>query len=267
MDGPDVSVIPCPDCYINVMTAAVWNVDCKAGGEIGSLFKSLDEVFSVQGEIVTSSPISHLIKVEVAGKRYYVKRYQRAGKHLRQYVGRSRVRAEWENLQFFKAIGIPTPQVVAYGEEVGYNVLRRGALVTEEIVDTVDLHSLAIRGSELLNDRLWINEVIDQLCNYVRTMHQHGFIHNDLKWRNILVTRSGDPQVHFIDCPQGRHLFGPMLSRGKVKDLACLDKVAKYQLSRVERLSFFLKYRNHGHIGPGDRNLIKKILTFFEGRE
>tara|TARA_Y100000310_G_scaffold3236_3_gene4140 strand:- start:292 stop:1041 length:750 start_codon:yes stop_codon:yes gene_type:complete len=249
------------------MTAGVWSVDCGAAATIGSAFSSLDDVFAMQGEVVTSSPISHLVKVKVAGKCYYVKKYQGAGKHLRRYVGRSRVRAEWENLRVFQAIGIPTPQVVAYGEEVGYNVSRRGALVTEELVGTVDLHSLAIMGSELLNDHHWIDGVFDQLSRYVRTMHQHGFIHNDLKWRNILVTRLGEPEVYFIDCPQGRRSFGPMLSRGIVKDLACLDKVAKHQLSRVDRLSFFLKYRNHSHIGSGDRNLIKKILSFFEGRD
>lgn len=249
------------------MTAAGWNTDYRIAGEVGSAFKSLDDVFSMQGKLVTSSPISRLVKVEVAGKSYYVKKYQRAGKHLRRYLGRSRVRAEWENLQVFKAIGIPIPQVVAYGEEVGYNVSHRGALVTEELVGTADLQSLAIMGSELLNDHDWIHQVFDQLSRYVRTMHQHGFVHNDLKWRNILVTRSGNPKVYFIDCPQGRHSFGPMLTRGIIKDLACLDKVAKKQLRRVDRLSFFLKYRNHSHIGSGDRGLIRKILTFFEGRE
>ncbi|MDP6263933.1 MAG: lipopolysaccharide kinase InaA family protein [Pseudomonadales bacterium] len=249
------------------MTAFVWNVDHEVSREIRSAFGSLDDVFSMQGEVVTRSPISALVKVDVAGKCYYVKKYQRAGKHLRRYVGRSRVRAEWENLQLFKVIGIPTPPVVAYGEEVGYNVSHRGALVTEEVTGTVDLHSLAKMRSELLNDHRWIDQVLDQLSGYVRTMHQHGFVHNDLKWRNILVTRLRDPKVYFIDCPQGRHSFGPMLTRGIVKDLACLDKVAKNQLSRVDRLSFFLKYRNHSHIGSGDRNLIKRILAFFEGRE
>lgn len=249
------------------MTTAVWNACASVGREIGSLFGSLESVLSLDGELVTSSPISNLVRVKVAGQVYYVKKYWSAGKHLRRVVGRSRVRAEWENLRFFKGLGIPTPRVVAYGEEVGYKVSRRGALVTEEVPDSVDLHSLAIAGSDVLNDRVWINNVIDQLSGYVRTMHQHGFIHNDLKWRNILVRKLDDPEIYFIDCPQGRHLFGPMLTRGVVKDLACLDKVAKYQLSRAERLSFLLKYRDHRYIGPGDRSLIERVLKFFEGRE
>jgi len=249
------------------MTTSEWFTDRNLDRETGPLFGSLEKVLSMQGEVLTRSPISHLVKVEVAGKFYYVKKYQRAGKHLRRYVGRSRVRAEWENLLFFKTLGIRTPRLVACGEEVGYNVARRGALVTEEVKDTVDLHSLAIKGSDLLNNRNWINNVIDQLSSYVRTMHQHGFVHNDLKWRNILVKELGNPKVYFIDCPQGRHSISPMLSRGIVKDLACLDKVAKYQLSRADRLEFFLRYRNHDHIGSGDRNMIKRILSFFEGRE
>ena len=249
------------------MTTAVWNSCVSVGGEIGSPFGSLESVLSIDGEAVTSSPISNLVRVKVAGQVYYVKKYWCAGKHLRRVVGRSRVRAEWENLRFFKRLGIPTPRVVAYGEEVGYKVSRKGALVTEEVPDSVDLQSLAITGSEYLNDRMWINNIIDQLSGYVRTMHQHGFIHNDLKWRNILVRTLEDPEIYFIDCPQGRHLPGLMFRRGVVKDLACLDKVAKYHLNRTERLSFLLSYRDHRHIGSGDRGLIKKVLRFFEGRE
>ncbi len=54
------------------MTAFVWNVDHEVSREIRSAFGSLDDVFSMQGEVVTRSPISALVKVDVAGKCYYV---------------------------------------------------------------------------------------------------------------------------------------------------------------------------------------------------
>ena len=77
-------------------------------------------------------------------------------------------------------------------------------------------------------------------------MHQKKFIHNDLKWRNILVSPSDKDEVYIIDCPAGRLLAGPLLApffrRGVIKDLACLDKVGRQALSRTRRLRFYLRY-------------------------
>jgi hypothetical protein len=41
-------------------------------------------------------------------------------------------------------------------------------------------------------------------------------------------------------CPAGTFWWGPFLRYRIVKDLACLDKVAKYHLSRTQRLRFYL---------------------------
>ena len=52
-----------------------------------------------------------------------------------------------------------------------------------------------------------------------------------------------------------------------VKDLACLDKVAKYHLSRTQRLRFYLQYRQRSRLSRGDKQRVRQILKFFEGRE
>ena len=70
-------------------------------------------------------------------------------------------------------------------------------------------------------------------------MHTDRFAHNDFKWRNILVDSDIDhPKVYLIDCPAGQRWFGPFLPYRIIKDLACLDKLGKYNLSRTQRLSF-----------------------------
>jgi hypothetical protein len=52
-----------------------------------------------------------------------------------------------------------------------------------------------------------------------------------------------------------------------VKDLACLDKVAKYHLSRTQRLRFYLQYRDRERLSAADKCKVRRIVKFFEGRE
>lgn len=216
---------------------------------------------------MAADPISRVIRVEVDGTNYFVKMYWGAGKKLRRYVGRTRIRGEWENLKYFQQIGVATAPIVAYGQEYDRGVFKRGALITEELKGTEDLADLAAAGSPLLKDRAWVRQVADQVAGFARQLHAHGFVHTDMKWRNIMVTPNHDPKVFFIDCPSGREVPGPLLSRGIIKDLACLDKVAKYALTDRDRLYFYRRYAQVDRLGAADKDRIRRILKFFEGRE
>ena len=96
-------------------------------------FGTLGAVFAVEGERLTSDPLSEVIRVEFNGVRYYVKRYWGAGKGLRRYLGRPRVKAEWQNLKLFAKWGVPTAPIIAYGLERRVGAFVRGALITREI--------------------------------------------------------------------------------------------------------------------------------------
>ena len=90
-----------------------------ATGVSGEAFADLDTVFALEGEQITSDPISTVHKVWVGGRYYYVKRYTGAGKNLRRYIGRPRIQAEWENLLNFHAWGIPiSPVAVIHGSSI-----------------------------------------------------------------------------------------------------------------------------------------------------
>ena len=239
-----------------------------AGSPAAQAFADLDAVFALTGERIASDPLSEVVRVEVGGARYYVKRYTGAGKNpLRRWLSRPRVRLEWKNLRAFAAWGIPTAQLVGYGLERRAGAFQRGALITEEIRDTADLAQLARDGDPRLRDAAWVDTVSRQIARITRTLHAHRFAHNDLKWRNLLVTAGDKPTVHLIDCPSGMHWIEPFLSYRIVKDLACLDKVAKYQLSRTQRLRFYHQYTDRPRLDPADRKRIRHILRFFEGRE
>nr|WP_298115335.1 lipopolysaccharide kinase InaA family protein [uncultured Pseudomonas sp.] len=228
-------------------------------------FGSLEAVFALQGERLTKDPLSEVIRIERDGVRYYVKRYWGAGKGLRRYLGRPRVKAEWQNLKNFAKWGVPTAAVVAYGLERQCGRFVRGALITRELAGTEDLALLAKRDDPRLRDSCWVDGVSRQLARATRVMHDHHFTHNDLKWRNLLV--NDQAELFFIDCPTGAFWWGPLLRYRMTKDLACLDKIAKYKLSRSQRLRFYLQYRGCASLQGGDKAQIRQIVDFFEGRE
>lgn len=250
-----------------------FNADYR-GGAAERLFGDIDAVFALEGELITKDPLSRVLRVTADGKRYYVKRYVGNGKNavrrwfgLRGLIGPQRVRKEWENLLAFRAWGIPTATLVGYGLQRKLGSFVRGALITEEIPDTTDLAEMARNNDPRLRERRWVTRVLRQVAAITRTLHDAGFAHNDLKWRNLLVTGGEQPSVYLIDCPNGGYWWGIFLKYRMIKDLACLDKVGKYQLSRSQRLRFYLDYAGRRRLTAKDKQDIRKILAFFAGRE
>jgi hypothetical protein len=248
---------------------SAWKVVCDAlDAPAASAFASLDAVFALAGEVVACGPLSRVLRVAVGDRRYYVKRYHAAGKHrLRRWVGRPRVKAEWENLRRFAAWGIPTASVVAWGLERRCGAFERGAMITAELPHTQDLALLAHTRDPRLADRRWVASVSHQLAGITRTLHALRFTHNDLKWRNLLVDDAAEPRLYLIDCPGGDFWRGPLLAYRIIKDLACLDKVAKHYLSRTQRLRFYLDYAGKRRLDAEDKRRLRRITAFFAGRE
>jgi tRNA A-37 threonylcarbamoyl transferase component Bud32 len=233
--------------------------------ELADDFGSLEAVFNLQGEQITRDAISEVIRVERAGVRYYVKRYRSAGKGVRPYLARTRVKTECRNLARFAKWGVPTPQVVAVGLERSKGAFVRGALITRELPQTRDLAAMVQECDPRLQQPQWVRSVSQQVAELTRRLHDHHFTHNDLKWRNLLVDEAG--KVFLIDCPSGSFWWGALLSYRIIKDLACLDKVAKLQLSRTQRLRFYLQYRGRQRLNDADKKCVGKVVEFFAGRE
>jgi len=202
---------------------------------------------------------------------YYVKCYFRSGRYLRRYLGESRAHREWRNLKRFEELGVPTARRVAFTETNGKLLTllegKEALLVTAEIPGAIDLLSLVKKSDPRLNDRNWVKKVIDRLGGHVERLHKAGFVHTDLKWRNILVELTDQPEVYIIDAPLGRVVRGSLLTRGKVKDLASLDKMGRKVLSRSQRLRFYLGYSRTQRLTAAGKSEVRRILSFYDGRE
>lgn len=246
-----------------VLNSVQWHLDTSPeDADQTDAFSSIDRVFRLEGSEVSHGALCHVIKVHRGNRSYYVKRYRPRGPHVRKAVGRNRAEAEQRNLAYFARMGIPVPRVVAHGSQHWLGLLRRAAIVTEEVPSSADLETLACTRPELLRNRTWRSHVTRLLAEHLRRLHEDGFTHRDLKWRNILVTAGETPQVFLIDCPSGKHTSHLWLPHYIVRDLAQLDRSARQYLSRTMRLRFYLWYRGQRRLRPQDKELLAAITTF-----
>ena len=229
-------------------------------------FADLDSVFTLEGEVVAADSMTRTLRVEINGRRYYIKRYAGLGKKpMRRLLATPRVQLEWQNLGHFADWGIPTARLVGHGLESRGGRFQRGALITAEIADTTDLAWLARNNDPRLKSRRWLDGVSRQLADIARRMHERRFAHGDFKWRNLLVDKAD--ALHLIDCPSGGFWWPPFLEYRIVKDLACLDKLAKLHLSRSRRLRFYLDYARKKSLDASDKSRIRSVVRFFSGRD
>ncbi len=246
-----------------MLTTTDWTItDEWQGTPEAEVFGSLKKVFELEGKIVAADSESCVFPYSINGRRYYVKRYH-ATKGLRSYLGWSRIKVEWENQLYFLKLGLPAAKVVAYGQERIFSKTQRGVIITESLEGTVDLATLARNGSPLFRDWHWVEKISQRVAHIARTLHQNHFVHNDFKWRNILVSPVAEPEAYLIDCPAGQKWYGSFLRYRIIKDLACLDKVAKYQLTRTQRLRFLLAYHQSKTLTPEIKEQARKDRAFF----
>ncbi len=198
--------------------------------------------------------------VDIAGRRYFVKKYQVTRPGVRDLLAKAKVRSEWDNLLFFRQLEIPTPLPVAYGESRDRGVFREGVLITAEVEYAMDLEALADSGNPCLHDRAWFRQLCYGLAGPLRRLHDLGFTHNDLNWRNILLTLEPQLVVYFFDCPAGRRWSWPFLSFRIVKDLTHLDKMGRRHLRRSERLRFYLIYAGRDRLSQRDKRILRRVL-------
>lgn len=256
---------------IKIFRRVIWGVMPHwQNTPIAETFRSLAKVMKlpVGQNLVSADSESVVFRYSEAGQTFYIKRFSKT-RGLRSWLGQSRLRGEWNNLKLFEQLSIPAARIVAYGEERVLTKAGRGALITESLENTCDLAHMAYNNDPRLHNNDWVRQVLKQVAFAAEKMHNNRFAHNDFKWRNILVDDNiENPKIYLIDCPAGQRWFGPFLRYRIIKDLACLDKLGKYNLTRSQRLYFFKLYRKRqGPLTRQDKKMIRHILRFFEGRE
>lgn len=178
---------------------------------------------------------------------YFIKVYRYAGRQWRHRFRTDKATIEANNYVVLRdEVGVGCPEVVAFGARRGGLRLLDAVIVTRAMDGVIDLQRLFegrwphVRAS--LQDRIR-RAVLDAVAATVRRMHERGFRHIDLQWRNILIGEpdAARPRVYLIDAPRGGCFRDTgRLTSGQLRDLSCLYKEARRRLTRGEQLRYLL---------------------------
>ena len=179
------------------------------------------------------------------------------------FLGRSKVRREFDNLAWLRAHGFHAPLPVAWGEERSGGWLVRSFLISEGIPQPLALSNF-IRDTLPSRPAATRRELIERLAALTRRLHEQRFVHHDLFWRNIILTGESLERFALIDAHKGRVWPAGAEQRSRAADLAALDAPAPWFFRRTERLRFFLLYRGHARLTPEDKALLRATLRLAE---
>lgn len=187
-----------------------------------------------------------------------------------RFVGRrSKAHCEFRNYAVFDRLNVPCAERIACGDQRdGLGRLKRAFILTRTIPDALTLSEFWERHCaqrQVAGVRSLRAGLCRQLAELTRRIHDAGFFHNDLFWRNILVTGqpSGGPQLWWIDCPRGRFVhWPPWRWRRRIKDLACLDKSAARFCRAPERGLFLKAYLGTTRLGGAGEQMARRIVAY-----
>jgi serine/threonine-protein kinase RIO1 len=221
---------------------------------------SFEELYGLETATVTVRPaLGSVGHVNIGPETFYIKKYQSPGKKKLRFLFKSKARREFENQLLFRRLGINTPEIVLFRER-GL-IRRRAVLVTREIPRAATLLEL-LSAPPSARPVVDFNGLTEKLADIVRRIHDSGFVHNDLRMRNILVQNG---RLFLIDSPNGmvlRHV--PFfLQHRKIKDLALLFEDARRVCSAPRMLRFFLLYARADRLEEKHKKIIRRILSYY----
>jgi hypothetical protein len=191
-----------------------------------------------------------------------------------KFLGRpSKARCEFQNYEVFAQFSVPSAEPIACGEQRdGLGRLRHAFILTRAIQKAVPLPDFfaqrCVNRAEAVSSHLR-ETLLRQLAALTRRIHDAGFFHHDLVWRNILVTwpSPAEAKLWWIDCPRGGFdHWSPLRRRRRLKDLASLDKVASQLCTRSERLRFVKLYLGKARLDAEAKKLIRDTLDYRKTR-
>lgn len=207
----------------------------------------------------------HVAPLGDGGPSVFYKEYRFARPSWRFFGRPSKARREYHNLRWLAGRGVPCAEAIACGEQRdALGRLVAAFVITAAVADALPLDRFVAErcdGWTLPAHAPLRRAMLDQLAGQVAIMHQAGFAHNDLHWRNVLASTNADglPRLRWIDCPRGGRVWPGLARRKRRKDLATLDRTAASLCSLRERLRFVCRYRRALGRGEPARLLAARV--------
>lgn len=203
---------------------------------------------------------------------FYIKRYHypRLVQRIRgmfrgTFFKASRARNEYRALRRMRQLGIQAVRPVAFGERRLFRFIRSCFLITEAVPDAIPLSSFIQTFGEHRGSAQAVcirREILASLARQVRHMHQSGFVHCDLFWRNVLIrSLPGDRfEFYFLDASVGKRIRIAQRRQDKiVGDIAAMGAVAPHFCSKADQLRFLLEYLQANKLEKEHRRWLRRV--------
>ena len=195
--------------------------------------------------------VEHALKDGKGTAKLYVKthHYPRWMDQLRNMMGRSRVRSEWEMLLAAKRRGVGCVEPVAVGERREGGTVIANYLVTEAAAGAVGLREFVVRGMRAFRVEAReevLRQIARGLADFIREVHWAGIYQRDFHAGNILVrVEPGGFRFMLVDLHAARS-GGPMGLGRCVENLVALNGDLRGKVSGRVRMRFLEEYAR-GH--------------------
>jgi len=159
-----------------------WNSP-EIAGALAALLPDPDACFAA-GDVCKHGTRSHAGKVTLAGKAYFLKRYNDRGSwyRFRHLFKHSRAIHAWQISCDFHTAQVPVPRPLICLEERRSFLLRRSYILMELVEGAITLRDLW--PSLAMTDKVGL---VAECAEIIGRMHKSGRVHGDLKWSNLLV--------------------------------------------------------------------------------
>jgi len=213
-----------PSLYIRYDLAEQWTAQTV-----------FDKVQQQQGEIFRYKEGRRTLRFEQGGKSYFLKLHMGVGWieiiknliHLRLPI--ISAKNEWQAIQLLESNQLDTMKIAGYGER-GWNPAKKlSFLVTDDLVNTMNLEKLGEHWRNLPPSYITKVKLIDKLALISKKMHEKGMNHRDFYLCHFLVDQSfsqtntidDDTQLFLIDLHRAQ-IRKKVPQRWLIKDIGSL---------------------------------------------
>ncbi len=237
------------------------------------------------GEVVSSRGSAETRRISTSGAAgggglLYLKVYRHAPPSWRTLLQRDKCSIERRNYACMGAVcGVSVPEVVAFGARRSFGRLCDAFIMTCGVEGARPLDAWWDDcGGRDASMRSW---ALAASAACASAMHEAGFSHIDLQWRNLLVSESPrgergigrgageygghaetvDRRLFVLDSARGgMRWWSVRREHGRIRDLSSLSKGARGRLTRTEQLRWLCRYFGVERLGCEHRALVRTIL-------
>jgi serine/threonine protein kinase len=211
---------------------------------------------SLVGEPVKSSYNRSVVRL---AEGIYIKQVHYRGLHaiLKTVVGGNAAKAGKINIALSKR-GVSVPQVLAFGTDRSFGLIRRDLLITRELLHGTNFADF-IRTDYPELDPCAKQRLVKEFAEFIKGLHAAGVFHRDLHYGNIFIFRRNQKnRFVLLDLDQVRLKPQELSPREKAQNLAIL--VSNFwTLSRLSERFRFLKYYDPCGQGTVKREFTRRI--------